>query len=157
MRAEEVTKVTEEVVTPILQEENLELVDIEYVKEGRDFFLRVFIDKDGGVGLTECELISEKLSEKLDQLDPIQDAYFLEVSSPGAERPLKTKDDFLKNINSNIYVSLYAPIDGEKEYEGILKQFENDVVIIEYKLKTRKKEVQIPYEKIAHARLAVVF
>lgn len=64
------------------------------LKREETFFLRVFIDKDGGVGLTECELISEKLSEKLDQLDPIQDAYFLEVSSPGAERPLKTKDDF---------------------------------------------------------------
>jgi len=148
---------TEEIVTPILQEENLDLVDIEYVKEGKDFFLRIFIDKEGGVGLNECELVSEKLSEQLDQHDPIKGAYFLVVSSPGAERPLKTKADFEKHVNKNIYVSLYAPIDGEKEYEGILTRFEDDTATIEYKVMTRTKEVSIPFDKIAQARLAVVF
>lgn len=157
MRHQDIINMTEEIVTPILEEEKLELVDIEYVKEGKDFFLRVYIDKEGGVGLNECELVSEELSEQLDKHDPIKGAYFLEVSSPGAERPLKTKADFEKHVNKNIYVSLYAPIDGEKEYEGILTRFEDDVVTLEYKVMTRTKTIDIPFNKIAQARLAVVF
>ena len=78
-----------QLVTPIVDEMGLELVDIEYVKEGKDWFLRVFIDKPAGIDIEECGLVSEKLSEKLDELDPITHNYFLEVSSPGAERPLK--------------------------------------------------------------------
>lgn len=146
---------TEELVQPILQDKNLELVDVEYVKEGPNWFLRVYIDKEGGVNLTECSEVSEELSEQLDQKDPIKQEYFLEVSSPGVERPLKTKQDFENNVNKNIYVSLYAPIEGEKEFEGVLKSFENNQVTIEYKVKTRIKEVTIPFEKIAKARLAV--
>src|SRR5699024_8855521 len=87
--------------------------------------------------------------------DPIKQEYFLEVSSPGVERPLKTKQDFENNVNKNIYVSLYAPIEGEKEFEGVLKSFENNQVTIEYKVKTRIKEVTIQFEKIDKARLAV--
>lgn len=86
------SKVTEEVeqlVTPILSDLQLELVEIEYVKEGKDWFLRVFIDKETGVDIEECGVVSERLSEKLDEIDPIPYNYFLEVSSPGAERPLK--------------------------------------------------------------------
>ncbi len=146
---------TEELVQPILQDKNLKLVDVEYVKEGPNWFLRVYIDKEGGVNLTECSEVSEELSEQLDQKDPIKQEYFLEVSSPGVERPLKTKQDFENNVNKNIYVSLYAPIEGEKEFEGVLKSFENNQVTIEYKVKTRIKEVTIPFEKIAKARLAV--
>ncbi len=91
-----VIKTTEELAAPILEEKGLELVDIEYVKEGKDWFLRVYIDKDGGVDINECGIVSEQLGEKLDQADPVKGAYFLEVSSPGVERPLKTKDDFQK-------------------------------------------------------------
>ncbi|MEW9676677.1 ribosome maturation factor RimP [Lentibacillus sp. L22] len=151
----QVVKTTEELIQPILQENNLELVDIEYVKEGKDWFLRVYIDKDGGVDIDECGKVSEQLSGKLDKLDPIKEAYFLEVSSPGVERPLKTIEDFTKHINHNVYVKLYEPIDGEKEYEGILTAFQDDTATIEYKVKTRKKQVEIPYKKIAKARLAV--
>ncbi|HLR80208.1 MAG TPA: ribosome maturation factor RimP [Bacillota bacterium] len=150
-----IIEMTEELVQPILQDKNLELVDVEYVKEGPNWFLRVYIDKEGGVNLTECSEVSEELSEQLDQKDPIKQEYFLEVSSPGVERPLKTKQDFENNVNKNIYVSLYAPIEGEKEFEGVLKSFENNQVTIEYKVKTRIKEVTIPFEKIAKARLAV--
>ncbi|WP_085992381.1 ribosome maturation factor RimP [Oceanobacillus senegalensis] len=153
----QVTKTTEELVQPILQKKELELVDIEYVKEGKNWFLRVYIDKPGGVDIIECGEVSEQLSEKLDEKDPIKDPYFLEVSSPGVERPLKTKDDFEKNVNQNVYIKLYEQIDGEKEYEGILKEFQNDVLTVEYKVKTRKKQVEIPFDKIAKARLAVVF
>lgn len=152
-----VIETTEELVKPILVENDLELVDIEYVKEGKNWFLRVFIDKPGGVDITECGMVSEKLSEKLDATDPIKEAYFLEVSSPGAERPLKTKQDIADSVGKNVYVTLYEPINGEKSYEGILKKLEDDVLTIEYKVKTMKKQIDIPYEKIAKARLAVMF
>ncbi|MFD1171885.1 ribosome maturation factor RimP [Oceanobacillus picturae] len=153
----QVIKTTEELLRPILEPKNLELVDVEYIKEGKNWFLRVYIDKPGGVDITECGEVSEELSEKLDNTDPIKEAYFLEVSSPGVERPLKTQEDFKNNINNNIFVKLYEPIEGEKEYEGILKSFDNDLLTIEYKVKTRKKEVELPYDKIAKARLAVMF
>lgn len=146
-----------ELIQPILSKKDLELVDIEYVKEGPDWFLRVYLDKENGIDITECGEVSELLSDELDEIDLIEGAYFLEVSSPGAERPLKTKEDFINHLEHNVYVSLYAPIDGEKEYEGILKKLEDNNVIIEYKIKTRVKQVSIPYDKIAKARLAVTF
>ncbi|WP_249869750.1 ribosome maturation factor RimP [Oceanobacillus saliphilus] len=152
-----VIKIAEELVNPILEAKNLELADIEYVKEGKNWFLRVYIDKEGGVDIVECGEVSEQLSEKLDETDPIKEPYFLEVSSPGVERPLKSKEDFIKNINNNVFVKLYERIDGEREFEGILKAFKDDTATIEYKIKTRKKTVEIPYDKIAKARLAVMF
>lgn len=155
MSKEIIMKVTE-LLEPILLEHNLTLFDIEYVKEGNDMFLRVYIDKDGGVDLVDCSNVSEQLSEKLDDEDPIRAAYMLEVSSPGAERPLKTAEDFKKHIHENIYVSLYVHIDGEKEYEGKLMSFTNDIATIEYKFKHTKKQVEIPFNKIAKARLAVM-
>lgn len=150
-----VIKTTEELVQPILQEKELELVDVEYVKEGPNWFLRVYIDSESGVDIADCGTVSEQLSEKLDKADPVEEAYYLEVSSPGVERPLKSKDDFEKNVNNNVFVKLYEPIDGQKEYEGILKEFTDNVATIEYKVKTRKKLVEIPFNKIAKARLAV--
>lgn len=152
-----VIEITTELVNPILEEKNLELVDMEYVKEGKNWFLRVYIDKEGGIDIVECGEVSEQLSEKLDEADPIKEPYFLEVSSPGVEKPLKTLEDFKKNIGNNVFVKLYEKIDGEKTYEGILQNVENDSLSIEYKIKTRKKTVEIPYEKVAKARLAVMF
>ncbi|MBM7572061.1 ribosome maturation factor RimP [Aquibacillus albus] len=152
-----VTETTEELVQPILSELNLELVDIEFAKEGKNWFLRVYVDKQGGVDIEECGKVSEKLSEKLDAADPVTFPYFLEVSSPGAERPLKKQSDFLNNVDKTIHVKLYEPIDGSKEYEGLLKSFENDIVTLEIKIKNRKKEIEIPFDKIAKARLAVTF
>ena len=151
-----VRNTTEKLVLPILEAENFKLVDIEYVKEGQDWFLRVFIDKEGGITIDECWMVSGLLSDKLDEVDIIPGNYFLEVSSPGVERPLKKAEDFIENINKNIYVSLYAQVDGEKEYEGILVSFSDNIATIKYKFKTQYKEVQIPYDKIAKARLAVV-
>lgn len=152
-----VTDTVGQLVTPILDELNLELVDIEYVKEGRDWFLRVFIDKETGVDIEECGLVSEKLSEKLDEVDPIPYNYFLEVSSPGAERPLKNAKDFEKAVGKNVYIKTYEPIDGDKTFEGVLTHFDGETVTVEIKIKTRKKSIEIPYAKVANARLAVVF
>ena len=91
------------------------------------------------------------------KLDPITHNYFLEVSSPGAERPLKKKQDFEKAIGKNVFIKTYEPLDGEKEFEGVLIEFDGTNVTIEIKIKTRKTRVTIPYEKIANARLAVTF
>jgi ribosome maturation factor RimP len=155
--SKKVTDLAEELVTPILEEMNLELVDIEYVKEGKNWFLRIFIDQDNGIDIEECGKVSEKLSEKLDALDPIQQAYFLEVSSPGVERPLKKEKDFTKAIGKNIFVKLYEPIDGEKAFEGELTDFDGNELQINIKVKTKTKTVTVPYEKVASARIAVSF
>lgn len=152
-----VTEIVEEMVHPILDELHLELVDVEYVKEGPNWFLRVYIDKDTGVDIDECAVVSEKLSEKLDEVDPISENYFLEVSSPGAERPLKKDKDFEKAIGKNVYIKTYEPIEKEKTFEGVLTAFDGKTVTVEVKIKTRKKTIEIPYEKVAKARLAVSF
>ncbi|WP_101843918.1 ribosome maturation factor RimP [Halobacillus sp. Marseille-P3879] len=152
-----ITSVTQQLVEPILEQMNLELVEVEYKKEGKNWFLRVFIDKPGGVDIEECGQVSELLSEKLDETDPIEGAYFLEVSSPGAERPLKTPADFKKYEGEHIYVKLYEPMDGEKEFEGTLVSFENDVAAIEIRIKARRKKLEVPFNKIAKANLAVTF
>jgi ribosome maturation factor RimP len=155
--SKKVTEVVEELVTPILDESGLEFVEVEYVKEGKNWFLRVFIDKEGGVDIEDCGQVSEKLGEKLDELDPIPQNYFLEVSSPGAERPLKKEKDFRKAIGKNVYIKTYEPILDEKEFEGILTGFDGNEVTLEVTIKTRKKTVVIPFEKVAKARLAVTF
>ncbi|MEH7882734.1 ribosome maturation factor RimP [Heyndrickxia sp. MSNUG] len=152
-----VTETVEELVTPILTENGLELVDIEYVKEGKNWFLRVYIDKDNGIDIEECGIVSERLSEKLDALDPIPHNYFLEVSSPGAERPLKKEKDYQRAIGKNVFIKTYEPFDGEKAFEGILTDYNGETVTVEVKIKTRKKTVVLPFDKIASARLAVTF
>jgi len=143
----------EEMVQPYLDEHGFELVDVEYVKEGSNWFLRVFVDKDGGIDIDDCGLISEHLSQKLDENDPIPTAYFLEVSSPGAERPLKKKEDVAKSVGKNVFVTVYEPINGLKEFEGKLESFDNEELVIQ----TAKKQHVIPYAKVASARLAIIF
>jgi len=143
----------EEMVQPYLDEHGFELVDVEYVKEGSNWFLRVFVDKDGGIDIDDCGLISEYLSQKLDENDPIPTAYFLEVSSPGAERPLKKKEDVAKSVGKNVFVTVYEPINGLKEFEGKLESFDNEELVIQ----TAKKQHVIPYAKVASARLAIIF
>src|SRR5699024_11364796 len=104
-------KKIEKILEPVLTQEGVSISDIKYVTEEKDHFLRIYIDKSGGVDLDDCTRVSEKASEQLDKYDPIQAAYFLEVSSPGAEKPLKTIDDFQRHIGENVYVSLYIHID----------------------------------------------
>lgn len=152
-----IVELVEKLTLPIVDEYNLELVDIEYVKEGKNWYLRVFIDKEDGVDIEECGLVSEKLSEKLDEVDPIPHNYFLEVSSPGAERPLKKEKDFERAVGKNVYIKTYEPIDGEKVFEGILTKYDGEVLTVEVKIKTKKKMIDIPKNKIANARLSVSF
>src|SRR6478735_140307 len=103
-----------------MDENGFELVDVEYVKEGSNWFLRLYADKEGGIDIDDCGRISEFLSEKLDENDPIPTAYFLEVSSPGAERPLKKPDDYRRSIDKQVFVTTYEAVDGLKEFEGKL-------------------------------------
>ena len=152
-----VTEIVEDLATEILENEDLELVDVEYVKEGKNWFLRVYIDKESGVDIDECGMVSERLSEKLDELDPIEHNYFLEVSSPGAERPLKKEKDFLNAIGKHVNIKTYEPIEGSKEFEGTMLSYTPEEITLSIKIKTRQKEVAIPMDKVAKARLAVVF
>jgi ribosome maturation factor RimP len=148
-----------ELVTPIVEKQNFELVDVEFVKEGKSWFLRVFIDKDGGIDIEECALVSEQLSERLDTIepDPIPQAYFLEVSSPGAERPLKKESDYQQAVGEYIHISLYQAVDGEKQYEGILESLTDEELILKVKIKTRVKDFTFERKNIAKARLAIQF
>ncbi|NYF24267.1 ribosome maturation factor RimP [Sporosarcina sp. JAI121] len=148
----------EKLVSPIVEELKLELVDVEFVKEGRDWFLRVYIDTpDGNIDIEQCSQVSEKLSEELDRIDPIPQNYFLEVSSPGAERPLKKEEDFQNAIGQFVFIKTYEPINGMKEFEGYLLAYGPDAAEVEIRIKTRKLTVEIDKDKIALARLAIDF
>lgn len=143
-----------ELVNPYLQEHGFELVDIEYVKEGSNWFLRVYVDKEEGhIDIDDCGRISEYLSARLDESDPITDAYFLEVSSPGAERPLKKPADFQKAVGKHVFITTYEPVDGLKEFEGTLESYGEEALVV----KVGKKTYTIPSGKVASARLAIVF
>ena len=133
-------------VEPILAEHNFELYEVEFVQEA-------------GITLEDCALVSDQLSEQLDSTDPdpIPQAYFLEVSSPGAERPLKKEVDYQRALDQYVNVSLYQQIDGHKVFEGYLRQLSPDELTIEYMDKTRQKQVVIPRDKVAKARLAIKF
>ena len=157
MSTPKIKSVVEEMIQPYLDENGFELVDVEYVKEGSSYFLRVFVDKEGGIDIEDCGLISEFLSNQLDANDPIPEAYFLEVSSPGAERPLKKPEDVHKAVNKNVYVTTYEQIDGAKEFEGMLLSFDGEDMVIEAITKGRKSKKTIPYAKVASARLSILF
>ena len=153
-----ITEQIEKIAQPITDELNLELVDVEFVKEGRTWFLRVFVDNpEAPIDIEQCAMVSERLSEILDELDPIEQNYFLEVSSPGAERPLKKEKDFENAVGKFIYIKTYEPILDAKEFEGNLQSYSEDEVEIEVKIKTRRKTIVIPREKIAVIRLAIDF
>ena len=153
-----VPEMVEQLVAPIATELNLELVDVEFVKEGRDYFLRVYVDlPEGGIDIEQCVQVSERLSAILDENDPIEQNYYLEVSSPGAERPLKKESDFQNAVGKYIYVKTYEPIKDMKEFEGYLKAYNVESLDMEIKIKTRKVQVTIEKEKIAKARLAIDF
>ncbi|WP_240375348.1 ribosome maturation factor RimP [Bacillus piscicola] len=142
---------------PIVREMNLELVDVEYKKEGKNWFLRIFIDGPEGVDIEDCGTVSEKLSDELDKEDPIKGAYYLEVSSPGAERPLKTEKDLVRSVGKQVYVTTYEAIDGIKAFEGTLTEFDGKHLTISAKVKQKQITYTVPYDKVAKARLAVQF
>jgi ribosome maturation factor RimP len=149
-----VAQTVAELVTPILDEMGLELVDIEYKKEGSNWFLRVFIDNEtGNIDIDDCGAVSERLSQKLDEVDPIPTAYFLEVSSPGAERPLRKESDFRKAVGKHVHITTKEPLEGASVIEGELVSFENGALTV----KEPKKTYVITLDQIDTARMAIVF
>lgn len=139
---------------PIVAENQLELVDVEFVKEGANWYLRVYIDKEGGVTIDDCEVVSRALEAKLDEADPIEQAYILEVSSPGIDRPLKKEADFVKYQGELIDVKLYKAQEGRKQFQGKLLGLENAALSIEEENGTI---VRFEQKDVASVRLAVVF
>lgn len=140
----------EDIMTEILSGTEYELVDVEYVKEGRDWYLRIFIDKAGGIDLDDCQTISEQLSARLDTLDIISGAYILEVSSPGIDRILKKDKDFVREAGKVVDVTLYAPLDGKKNFVGELIGRDEEFLNI-------KDIAPLPRDKVALVRLHIDF
>lgn len=129
-RREEYEKQAEELLTPIVEARGFELVDIEYVKEAGDWYLRGYIDKPGGITIDDCEAVSREFSDKLDEKDFIEDSYIMEISSPGLDRPLKKEKDFQRNIGKPVEVRTYRPVNGQKEFSGILTAYDSNSVTI---------------------------
>lgn len=144
----------EELVQPIIDTNNFELVDVEYVKEAGEYYLRIFVDKEGGISLNECEVVSRALSEILDVKDPIKDNYYLEVSSPGLDRPLKKDKDFVRYQGRDVEIKLYKPLNGSKQLEGELAGLTEDKNI---KVIIDNEEVEFNKKDVALIRLAIKF
>ncbi len=127
---QEIESRTERILIPIVEKNKFELVDVEFVKEGSDWFLRAYIDKEGGIDIDDCEKVSRELEAGLDREDFIEDAYILEVSSPGLARPLKKEKDFLRNLGKPVEIHTFRPIEKRKEFTGILENFDDESVTI---------------------------
>lgn len=145
---------TVELVTPIIEANNLELVDVEYVKEGSDYYLRVYADKEGGITIGDCEIVNRALGDLLDQDDYIGDAYILEVSSPGLTRPLKKENDFRRSVGKVVEIKTFTKINGVKEFEGVLKAYDEGSVTVELEDET---ELTISRKDISMIRLAFIY
>ena len=154
MNKKEIINELIKICDPIATSFNYELVDIEYLKEYGSYYLRVYIDKPGGINLDDCQNMSEVISEKLDERDPINTAYFLEVSSPGLDRPLKTDKDLKRNIGKDIEIGLYTVFNDKKNYEGRLVDYNEKFIII------RDDDdiiINIPRDSVSVVKLALKF
>ena len=138
----------------MMEEHHFELVDVEFVKEAGTWFLRAYIDKPGGITIDDCELISRALSDQLDKDDFIEEAYILEVSSPGLGRPLKKDKDLERSLGESVDVRLFRAIDRQKEFTGILKAWDKETVTLEFE---DEAELVIERANIALIRLAFDF
>ena len=153
-KRDEYEQKTEKLLEPILKENNFELYDVEFVKEAGTFYLRAFIDKEGGININDCELVSRRLSELLDEKDFIPDTYILEVSSPGLGRSLKKDKHFEKSIGEEVEVKLFKAIDKQKEFVGYLESFTEETITI-----SDEEENELEFERanVASVRLVVHF
>ena len=121
---------TESLILPVLEEKNFELVDVEYVKEGGTYYLRAYIDKEGGITINDCEYVARIMNEILDREDYIPDSYTFEVSSPGLGRPLNKEKDYVRNMNKEVEIRTYRSINKSKEFYGLLKAYDQDTETI---------------------------
>ena len=135
----------EELLKPIIENIGYKLYDVEYAKEAKNYFLRIFIDKEEGtIDLDDCEKVNNSITDILDEVDYIKEQYFLEVSSPGVERVIRKDSQLQDNIGVNIEISLFKPINGSKQYQGILKEFNNEEITIE-----NEELINIPRKNIS--------
>lgn len=153
-RREEYEQKTEALLLPIVEEKGYELVDVEYVKEGSNWYLRAYVDKEGGITINDLEAVSRKLSDLLDEEDFMSDAYILEVSSPGLGRPLKKDKDFDRSIGEEIEIHLYRSIDGNKQYVGLLKSYNKETITIETE---DGDEINVDRTNVSLVRLTIDF
>lgn len=137
----------ENLISDIIKNLGYELYDVEYVKEGKDYFLRIYIDSDNGIDLNDCEKVSNSLTEILDREDYIKEQYFLEVSSPGVERILRKDKHLESNIGKEIQIKLFKSLDGKKQFKGILKEFDNNNITI-----LDDKEISIDRKNISQIK-----
>ncbi|MBO5055221.1 MAG: ribosome maturation factor RimP [Lachnospiraceae bacterium] len=146
---------TEELLLPIAEKNHVEIYDVEYVKEGSEQYLRAYIDKEGGVTINDCEAVSRALSDELDRTDFIEDAYILEVSSPGLGRTLKKDKHLQKSLGEAVEIRTYKPVLGNKEFEGILKAFDDKTITI---LSGEKEQEEMVFNRsdIAAVKLALI-
>lgn len=140
-----------QLIEPILNETVYDIYDVEYQREGAEWYLRVFIDKEGGVNLDDCEKVTDLINDPLDDLDPITEPYFLEVSSPGIERRLKSITHFEKAIGEKIRLKTYAKVENRKEWVGILQEITDDAVILNVEGET----LAVPFDMVAKANISV--
>lgn len=145
---------TEKLLLPIMEKNKFELVDVEFVKEGGSWFLRIYIDKEGGITVDDCEVVSRELGDILDKEDYIDESYILEVSSPGLGRPLKKDKDFERSLGEEVEIKLYRMLDKKKEYFGILESYNKDTISI---ILENETHISIPRADIALIRLAFEF
>ena len=141
-----ITELTAELAAPAIAEQGCTLWDVEYVKEAGTWYLRVLLDKEGGVDILDCEAISRKLSDLLDEADPIEGSYTFEVGSAGAERPLKRESDFAQFMGADVLLKTYKPRDGRKEFAGVLAGYDNGAVSItvgDEQLRFEKAEIAL--------------
>ncbi len=153
-KREEYERKTEAILQPIVDANGFELVDVEYVKEGGNWYLRAYIDKPGGITVDDCELVSRAASDILDEQDFVEESYIFEVSSPGLGRPLKKDKDFARSIGEEVEIHTFRPIERRKDFAGILRGFDESSVTIEL---DDEKEMQIARADIALIRLAFDF
>ena len=146
-----ITELVERLARPVVEENGCSLWDVEYVREAGTWYLRVFIDRDGGVSIDDCERVSRRLDPILDEEDPIPDSYVFEVGSAGADRELKRPGDFEQFMGSEVEVKLYRPVDGSKHYTGTLSGYEAGAV----SLTVGEKTLRFPKEQVAQVRLYV--
>ena len=152
MSKEHIENLVEKLVQDIVTGSAIELVDVEYVKE-REWYLRVFLDKEGGIEIEDCHWVSEQVEEKLEKLDPIKESYYLEVSSPGLDRALRKDRDFVRHVGDKIEISTFKPIDGVKKFVGILKCLHEGNILID----VDGTEVSIPRAQTSQVRLYLEF
>ena len=131
----------EKLLKPVIEENGYELYDVEYAKEGKNYFLRIYIDKPDGIDLKDCEKVNDLINEPLDKADYIKEQYFLEVSSPGIEKNLRKEKHLEQNIGNEVYIKLFQKNqDGKKEYQGILKEFDSEYIMLD-DLKIERKNI----------------